>query len=77
MGSAACLAGCDLSTDRLYGDVKVCKGRSEFLLFCRYIRSSHPGEARIAIVLDNFSSQLSTKKDQRAGIDGQAVLLGA
>ena len=61
------LAGYDLSTDRLYGHVKLCKGRSEFLAFCRHLRSLHPPEVRIAIVLDNFSPHLSTKKDQRVG----------
>ena len=61
------LAGYDLSTDRLYGHIKVHKGRTEFLAFCRYLRSLHPPEVRIAIVLDNFSPHLSTKKDQRVG----------
>jgi transposase len=61
------MAGYDLSTDRLYGHVKTRKGRSEFLAFCRYLRSLHPPEVRIAIVLDNFSPHLSTKKDQRVG----------
>jgi len=61
------LAGYDLSTDRLYGHVKTRKGRSEFLAFCRYLRSLHPPDVRIAIVLDNFSPHLSTKKDQRVG----------
>jgi transposase len=61
------MAGYDLSTDRLYGHVKARKGRSEFLAFCRYLRSLHPPEVRIAIVLDNFSPHLSTKKDQRVG----------
>jgi transposase len=59
------LAGYDLSTDRLYGHVKIRKSRVEFLSFCRYLRSLHPAEVRIAIVLDNFSPHLSTKKDQR------------
>ena len=59
------MAGYDLSTDRLYGHVKTRKGRSEFLAFCRYLRSLHPPEVRIAIVLDNFSPHLSTKKDTR------------
>jgi transposase len=49
------LAGYDLSTDRLYGHIKTRKGRTEFLAFCRYIRSLHPPEVRIAIVLDNWS----------------------
>ena len=61
------LAAYDLSTDRLYGHVKVRKGRTEFLAFCRYIRSLHPPEVRIAIVLDNFSPHLSTNKDTRVG----------
>ena len=61
------LAAYDLSTDRLYGHVKTHKGRSEFLAFCRYIRSLHPPAVRIAIVLDNFSPHLSTKKDTRVG----------
>src|SRR5438477_5149450 len=61
------LAGYDLSTDRLYGHVKVRKSRNEFLAFCRYLRSLHPPDVRIAIVLDNFSPHLSTKKDQRVG----------
>jgi transposase len=61
------MAGYDLSTDRLYGHVVKHKGRTEFLAFCRYLRSLHPPEVRIAIVLDNFSPHLSTKKDQRVG----------
>ena len=61
------LAGYDLSTDRLYGHVVKRKGRSEFLAFCRYLRSMYPPEVRIAIVLDNFSPHLSTKIDSRVG----------
>jgi len=61
------LAAYDLSTDKLYGHVKTKKGRSEFLAFLRYVRSLHPPQVRIAIVLDNFSSHLSTKKDTRVG----------
>jgi transposase len=61
------LAGYDLSTDRLYGHVKCRKGRTEFLAFCRYLRSLHPPGVRIAIVLDNFSPHLSTKTDARVG----------
>jgi transposase len=61
------MAGYDLSTDRLYGHVVTKKGRTEFLAFCRYLRSLHPPDVRIAIVLDNFSPHLSTKKDQRVG----------
>jgi transposase len=61
------LAGYDLTTDRLYGHVKVRKTRTEFLAFGRYLRSLHPAEVRLAIVLDNFSPHLSTKTDQRVG----------
>ncbi|WP_020124774.1 transposase, partial [Streptomyces canus] len=35
--------------------------------FCRYLRSLYPPEIRIAIVLDNFSPHLTTKKDTRVG----------
>jgi transposase len=61
------MAGYDLSTDRLYGHVVKKKGRTAFLAFVRYLRSLHPPEVRIAIVLDNFSPHLSTKTDQRVG----------
>jgi transposase len=37
------------------------------LRFLKYLRSLHPPEVRIGIVLDNFSPHLSTKKDQRVG----------
>jgi hypothetical protein len=37
----------------LYGHVKVHKTRTEFLAFCRNLRSLHPPAVRIAIVLDN------------------------
>ena len=61
------MAGYDLSTNRLYGHVVKKKGRTAFLAFVRYLRSLHPPEVRIAIVLDNFSPHLSTKVDQRVG----------
>jgi transposase len=61
------LAGYDLSTDRLYGHIVSRKGRTEFLAFCRYLRSLHPPEVRIALVLDNFSPHLSTATDARVG----------
>ncbi len=60
-------AGYDLSTDRIYGHVKAHKTRSDFLAFCRYVRTLHPPSVRIAIVLDNFSPHLSTKKNSRVG----------
>jgi len=67
LGVRHLLAAYDLSTDRLYGHVKARKGRVEFLAFCRYLRSLHPPQVRIAIVLDNFSPHTSTKKDATVG----------
>lgn len=61
------MAGYDLSTDRLYGHIVPKKNRTAFLAFCRYLRSLHAPEVRIAIVLDNFSPHLSTKTDTRVG----------
>jgi hypothetical protein len=57
------LAAYDLSTDRLYGHVRQRRAVPSSSLFCRYIRSLHPAEVRIAIVLDNFSPHLSTKTE--------------
>ena len=61
------MAGYDLSTDKLYGHVTKRKGRVEFLAFCRYLRSLHPKQVRIAIVLDNFSPHRTTRADQSVG----------
>lgn len=61
------LAAYDLSRDKLYGHIKTRKGRTEFLAFCRYLRTLYPPDVRIAIVLDNFSPHLSTRNDTRVG----------
>jgi transposase len=61
------LAALDMNRDHLYGHVKTTKNRTKFLEFCRYLRSLYPPEVRIAIVMDNFSPHLSTKKDDRVG----------
>jgi transposase len=61
------LAGYDLSTDTLYGHLVNRKGRTQFLAFCPHLRSLHPPQVRIAIVLDNYSPHLSTKTDSRVG----------
>ena len=66
------MAGYDLSTDRLYGHITTNKGRTQFLAFVRYLRTLHPPEVRIAIVLDNFSPHTSTKTDQRVAIWAEA-----
>ncbi len=60
-------AAYDLGRDRLYGHIKPKKNRTRFMEFCRYLRSLYPLEIRIAIVLDNFSPHLTTKKDSRVG----------
>ena len=61
------LAALDMNQDKLYGHIKTNKNRTTFLAFCRYLRSLYPPQVRIAIVLDNFSPHLSTRKDQRVG----------
>jgi transposase len=61
------LAALDMNKDKMYGHIKKTKNRTEFLAFCRYLRSLYPPEVRIAIVCDNFSPHLSTKKDSRVG----------
>ena len=58
-------AAYDLARDRLFGHVKPRKTRTRFLEFCRYLRTLYPAEMRIAIVCDNFSPHLTTKRCQR------------
>jgi transposase len=61
------LAALDLGRDRLYGHIYPRKGRTQFLAFCRYLRSLYPPDVRIAIVCDNFSPHLTTARDDRVG----------
>jgi transposase len=61
------MAAYDLSQDKIYGHIKMKKDRTTFLVFCRYLRTLYPPDVRIAIVMDNFSPHLSTKKDTRVG----------
>ncbi|MFI6088182.1 IS630 family transposase [Streptomyces sp. NPDC051218] len=58
-------AALDLAKDKLYGHIKPIKKRTQFLEFCRYLRTLYPTTMRIAIVCDNFSPHLTTKKCQR------------
>jgi transposase len=58
-------AAYDLGKDQLYGHIKKTKTRSKFLESCRYLRSLHPAEKRIAIVCDNYSPHLTTKRCRR------------
>ncbi|MFE5030086.1 IS630 family transposase [Streptomyces sp. NPDC056656] len=60
-------AAYDLAKDQLYGHIKKTKNRSKFLEFCRYLRSLHPADVRIALVCDNYSPHLTTKRCQRVG----------
>ncbi|MFF3420664.1 IS630 family transposase [Streptomyces sp. NPDC002698] len=60
-------AALDLAKDKLYGHNKPVKNRTQFLEFCRHLRTLYPREIRIAIVSDNFSPHLTTKKCQRVG----------
>ena len=61
------LAALDLGRDKLYGHITARKGRTQFLAFCRYLRSLYPPEVRLGIVLDNYSPHLSTRTDDRVG----------
>ena len=61
------LAAYDLSTDKLYGHVKTKNGRVRVLGLLAPRAIPHPPQVRIAIVLDNFSTHLSTKTDTRVG----------
>ena len=60
-------AAYELGEDKLYGHIKPRKNRTRFLEFCRYLRSLYPPGVRIAVVCDNFSPHLTTKKDKRVG----------
>jgi transposase len=60
-------AAYELGEDKLFGHVKPRKTRTRFLEFCRYLRSLYPPATRIAIVCDNYSPHLSTRKDARVG----------
>ena len=61
------LAAYELGEDKLYGHIKPRKNRTQFLEFCRYLRTLYPPTARMAIICDNFSPHLTTRKDKRVG----------
>jgi transposase len=65
-------AAYELGEDKLFGHIKPRKTRARFLEFCRYLRSLYPASVRIAIVCDNFSPHLSTRKDRRVGTWAEA-----
>ncbi|WP_190094248.1 IS630 family transposase [Streptomyces melanogenes] len=58
-------AAYDLRKNQLYGHIKKTKNRTRFLEFCRYLRSLHPIGQRIAIICDNYSPHLTTKRCRR------------
>ena len=60
-------AGAAGGSQRATGRSGRAQKRANFLALCRYLRSLYPSEVRIAIVMNNFSPHLSTKKDQRVG----------
>ncbi len=60
-------AAYELGEDKLFGHIKPRKTRARFLEFCRYLRSLYPLSTPIAIICDNFSPHLSTRKDRRVG----------
>ncbi|MGH3226805.1 MAG: IS630 family transposase, partial [Streptosporangiaceae bacterium] len=57
----------DLASGKMYGHVKTRKTRTRFLEFCRYLRSLYPPQVRIAVICDNYSPHLTTRKDKRVG----------
>jgi transposase len=57
----------ELGEDKLFGHIKPRKTRGRFLEFCRYLRTLYPPAVRIAIICDNFSPHLTTRRDGRVG----------
>jgi hypothetical protein len=51
-----------MGKDQLHGHIKTTKNRTKSLEFCRYLRSLHPADVRIAIVCDTYSPHLTTKR---------------
>jgi transposase len=66
-GTRQLFGALDLTSDKMYRHVKRHKTRTQFLEFCRYLRSLHPPQVRIAIICDNYSPHLTTRKDKRVG----------
>jgi len=60
-------AAYELGEDKLFGHIKPRKTRARFLEFCRYLRTLYPSSTRIAIICDNFSPHLTTRRDGRVG----------
>ncbi|MFH9043563.1 IS630 family transposase [Streptomyces sp. NPDC017966] len=69
-------AAYDLAKDKLYGHIKKTKNRSKFLEFCRYLRTLYPPTVRLAIVCDNYSPHLTTKRCRRVADWAEANNVG-
>ena len=65
-------AAYDLARDHLFGHVKPRKKRTQFPEFCRYLRTLYPAQVRIAIVCDNYSPHLTTKRCRRVADSAEA-----
>ncbi|MFE0206587.1 IS630 family transposase [Streptomyces sp. NPDC058985] len=65
-------AAYDLGKVKLYGHIKPVKKRTQFLGFCRYLRSLYPAAVRISIVCDNYSPHLTTKRCRRVATWSEA-----
>ncbi|WUO16890.1 helix-turn-helix domain-containing protein [Streptomyces sp. NBC_00289] len=52
-GARHLFAALDLAKDKLCSHIKPVKRRTQFLEFCRYLRTLYPDKVRIAIVCDN------------------------
>jgi len=61
-------AAYDIARDRLYGHLKTRKRRSEVLSFLRHLRSLYSHQRRIAIILDNTSTHVSTATNASVGL---------
>jgi transposase len=66
-------AALELGEDKLFGHIKPRKTRARFLEFCRYLRSLYPPSVRIAIICDNYSPHLTTRRDARVGTWARAA----
>jgi transposase len=66
-------AALELGEDKLFGHIKPRKTRARFLEFCRYLRSLYPSSVRIAIICDNYSPHLTTRRDGRVGTWAKAA----
>lgn len=62
----------DLAHDHPFGHAKPYKKRTQFLEFCRSLRTLYPIEVRIAIVCNNFSPHLTTNRCRRVADRAEA-----